>query len=91
MGLVNRVVPHGEAFEAAMELARQLCAFPQTCMCQDRLSAYEQFDMDFEKALANEFQRGIKSMETDTLGGAARFAGGEGRHGDFSSSGKKDI
>src|SRR6476660_7501904 len=47
MGLANRVVPHGQAREAAEALARDLAAFPQICMRQDRLSAYEQFDLAF--------------------------------------------
>jgi enoyl-CoA hydratase len=83
MGLVNRVVPHGASLAAARELARQIAGFPQTCMRQDRLSAYEQFDLSFEEAIANEYRRGLESLAADTRTGAARFAGGAGRHGRF--------
>ncbi len=38
MGLVNRVVPKGTSRRVAEELAR----FPQICLREDRLSAYEQ-------------------------------------------------
>ncbi len=38
MGLVNRVVPVGQAIAAAHQLARELTAFPQTCLRHDRLS-----------------------------------------------------
>ncbi len=83
MGLVNRIAPAGQAYAAAVELARQLSAFPQTCMRQDRLSLLEQDGYSETDALANEFSHGMTSVQTDTLAGAARFAGGAGRHGSF--------
>lgn len=42
MGLVNRLVPRGQALDAALRLAHELAAFPQRCLRSDRLSAYEQ-------------------------------------------------
>jgi enoyl-CoA hydratase len=83
MGLANRVVPRGQARAAAEELARQIAAFPQTCMRNDRASAYDSFDADFEAALARELERGLESLASDAVAGAARFAGGAGRHGAF--------
>ncbi len=83
MGLVNRVVPKGTARQAAQELAHQLAVFPQICLRNDRLSAYEQFDLSFEEAMANEFQHGLKALEQEAQTGAARFAEGSGRHGEF--------
>ena len=83
MGLVNRVVPKGTARQAAQELARQLAAFPQICLRNDRLSAYEQFDLSFEEAMTNEFRHGLKAIEQEAQNGAARFAEGSGRHGEF--------
>jgi enoyl-CoA hydratase len=67
MGLANRVVPTGTAREAAIQLARQLAA---------------QWDLPLSEALQQEWQRG-KQRIPDALDGAARFAGGEGRHGAF--------
>src|SRR5689334_1472405 len=55
IGLVNRVVPRGTARAAAEALARQIAAFPQTCMRNDRRSAYEEAGRDLDGALANEF------------------------------------
>jgi enoyl-CoA hydratase len=81
IGLVNRVVPAGEALAAAQGLAAQLAAFPQTCLREDRASVLEQEGLDEAAALANEFRHGLISLAADTLTGAARFAGGEGRHG----------
>jgi len=83
MGLVNRVVANGTAQKAATELAHQIAAFPQICLGGDRLSAIEQFDLPFEKAMANEFEHGLASMAKEAKGGAARFAKGAGRHGEF--------
>ena len=84
MGLANRVVPDGTAREAAESLAREISAFPQLCMRNDRLSAYEQWSMDLPGALANEFERGVSVVKSgETVAGASRFAGGAGRHGSF--------
>ncbi|MCL4745551.1 MAG: crotonase/enoyl-CoA hydratase family protein [Burkholderiaceae bacterium] len=81
-GLANRVVPDGAALGTAVEIAHELARFPQTCMRNDRLSAYEQFSMTLEEALANEFVRGRATIDSgETLGGAAAFAAGAGRHG----------
>jgi enoyl-CoA hydratase len=81
MGLANRVVPKGTARQAAEALAHELAQLPQVCLHSDRLSAYEQADLPFEQALANEFQLGMRALQADAAEGAQRFAGGAGRHG----------
>lgn len=84
MGLANRLADDGEALAVALALARTLSAFPQNCLRSDRLSAYEQWGLSLENALANEFRRGIEVIDSrETVEGASRFAGGRGRHGDF--------
>jgi enoyl-CoA hydratase len=83
MGLVNRIVPNGTAKKAAVQLAHQISAFPQVCLRGDRLSAIEQFDLPFEKAMANEFKHGLASIAKEAGEGAGRFAKGAGRHGQF--------
>ena len=82
IGLANRVVPSGTALPAAIALATEIAAFPQTCMRQDRLSVLEQDGLDTDAAIANELRHGMVSLATDTLAGASRFAGGAGRHGE---------
>ena len=85
MGLVNRVVAKGTARVEAEKLASELARLPQTCMRHDRLSAFQQWDLDYAQAMGNEFEHGrasIASGETQT--GAARFASGHGRGGSFS-------
>jgi enoyl-CoA hydratase len=82
MGLCNRVVPPGGALEAALDLARQLAAFPQATMRADRASAHAQWDLPWRAALHQEWERG-KACLGDALEGAARFTAGDGRHGRF--------
>ena len=78
MGLVNRVVPDGcELAAAAEELARELAAFPQTCLREDRLSLLEQDGLDEPAALANEFGHGLRSL-ADVAGGARALPVGRG-------------
>ena len=82
MGLVSRVVAKGTARAAAEELARQVAAFPQAALRGDRLSAYEQWDLDLNSALANELAHGMPALD-EAVAGARRFGGGAGRHGRF--------
>jgi enoyl-CoA hydratase len=84
MGLVNRVVPRGQSLEAALQLARDLAAFPQRCLRSDHLSAYEQWSLSYQDALRNELRRGVDVVESgETVSGATSFARGQGRHGAF--------
>jgi enoyl-CoA hydratase len=82
IGLVDRVVPAGTARQAAVVLAAELAALPQSAMRHDRLSAIEQWGMSADDALRNEVRHGLEVIrEGSTLAGASRFASGEGRHG----------
>jgi enoyl-CoA hydratase len=81
IGLVNRVVPPGEARAAAEQLAGELAALPQAALRADRTSAYLQFGMSLDAALAQELQLGSHAL-AEALAGAQRFAGGAGRHGE---------
>lgn len=84
MGLANRVAPDGQALTVAVTLAKIIAAFPQTCVRNDRLSALEQWDLDENTAIDNEVARGLETLRSgETAAGAARFSGGEGRHGEF--------
>jgi enoyl-CoA hydratase len=82
-GLANRVVPAGQALPAARELAARLAAFPQACLRSDRASVLDAEGLDESGALASEFTHGQKPLASESLGGAARFASGAGRHGTF--------
>jgi enoyl-CoA hydratase len=77
-GLVNEVVRPGEHVARALEIAEGLAAFPQTTMLSDRRAAIEGIGLTFADGLALEAKLGRESVATG-IGGAARFAGGEGR------------
>jgi enoyl-CoA hydratase/carnithine racemase len=82
IGLANRVVPAGQARAAAVELGRQISAFPQVCLRNDRRSAIEQWDLTEEQATVNEVRLGLETVRSgETSDGASRFASGAGRHG----------
>lgn len=83
MGLVNRLVPKGEARSVAEELAREIARFPQLCLREDRLSTYEQHSLPLEEALRNELRHGMRALASEAVTGAQSFASGRGRHGSF--------
>ncbi|MCU1601734.1 MAG: crotonase/enoyl-CoA hydratase family protein [Frankiales bacterium] len=80
MGLANKLAPAGEALKTAQEWAAQIVALPQLCLRHDRLSLLEQWSLDEDAAIANEWRHGVASL-SEGLDGAARFVGGEGRGG----------
>jgi enoyl-CoA hydratase len=85
IGLANRVVPRGQASEAALELAREIAERPQAALRSDRLSSYEQWSLDLDEALANEYRHGMATLETgQMLSGLDRYASGEWRRSDGS-------
>jgi len=82
IGLANRVTKPGHALAEALQLAQQLARLPQAALRSDRLSAIEQWSLDWEQATLNEFRLGIATVATgETEAGARRFAAGVGRHG----------
>ncbi len=82
-GLANRLVPDGQALTEAKALAEAIARFPQLCMRSDRQSSYEQWTLDLPGALTNEARLGLPALQAEAQKGAARFAGGKGRGGDF--------
>jgi enoyl-CoA hydratase len=84
IGLANRLAPKGGALDAALELGRQISAFPQLCLRNDRLSALAQWSLAWDEAQANEMRLGRETLRSgQSQEGAARFAAGEGRGGAF--------
>jgi enoyl-CoA hydratase len=82
MGLVNRLAPQHGALDAALNLAREIAAHPQTCLRNDRLSALEQWSLGLNEATRNEFAHGLATLESgETVLGASAFMHGAGRHG----------
>ena len=84
MGLANRVVEDGQALTAAIALAKQIAVFPQGCMRNDRRSSLDQWSLDWDAATAREIVLGYETLNSgETVAGATRFAGGQGRGGAF--------
>jgi len=82
IGLVNRVVQDGQALSAAQDYARSLLKYPQGCMLAD-LSAAGPDPHTLAQGLRQEW-RSSNILVRESRTGAARFAAGKGRGGDFS-------
>jgi enoyl-CoA hydratase len=82
-GLANRLVPAGEARAEAVLLAAEIARFPQICLRADRASAFAQWEHGLEQALRAEARGGEAPLREEARQGAARFASGHGRSGDF--------
>jgi enoyl-CoA hydratase len=80
IGLVDRMVPNGRARAAAVELAASIARFPQATVRSDRMAVLEGEGRPIEEGLQIEKRWGLGVMDT-AIEGAARFAGGAGRHG----------
>jgi enoyl-CoA hydratase len=80
IGLVNEVVEPGAHLDRALELAEKIAAFPHETMLADRRAAIEGFGLPLAEGLALEHKFGREVLDV-AVKGAARFAGGEGRHG----------
>ncbi len=83
IGACEEVVPNGESRQAAEEMAREIARFPPVCVRADRRSAIMQHGRSVREAMKFEWRNGRAPMRQEAVEGAARFAGGLGRHGDF--------
>ena len=84
IGLCEYLVPEGEARQTAEVLAHDIARFPLSCMRADRRSVRAQHGLNLRDALRQEW-RGSKTEVTKGVEGAARFASGKGRGGDFTN------
>lgn len=83
IGLVDRVVAPGQALESALELAAGVAAAPAGPMRSDRRTVIDQWGMSEDDAARLEAERGRGVISSGaTRSGVARFASGEGRHGE---------
>ncbi len=80
IGLVTELVEPGAHLSRALELAERLAAFPQGALLADRRAAIEGAGLPLAEGLALEHRLGRETL-AEAMAGAARFAGGEGRHG----------
>ena len=83
INLCEHVVPDGQSRQRAEALAHEVARFPQACMRADRRSIYAQEGLSLRDAMRKEWNNGIPAFYAEGAAGAARFASGKGRHGDF--------
>jgi enoyl-CoA hydratase len=81
IGLLNEVVAPGAHLDRALELAERIASFPQETMLADRRAVIEGSGMPLAEGLALEHRLGREVLDVAARG-AARFASGEGRHGE---------
>lgn len=80
MGLANRLVSPGEALSAGIALAHDIASRPQAALRSDRRSSYEQWSLDLEDALLNEYNHGMATLQTgELMTGLDRYEGGDWR------------
>ncbi|MFT7593727.1 MAG: enoyl-CoA hydratase [Paracoccaceae bacterium] len=82
IGFANRVCAQGQALATALGIAHDLTRFPQACMRADHLSA-RMAPADLAAGLRREWVSAA-AFQAEGRAGAARFAAGKGRSGDFS-------
>jgi enoyl-CoA hydratase len=84
INLCEHVVPDGESRQRGEALAREIARFPQACMRADRRSVYHQEGLGLREAMRYEWENGVPVVAAEGRAGAARFASGKGRGGNFS-------
>ncbi len=87
IGLAERIAPHGQARTAAEAMAHEIARFPQACVRADRRSVYLTHGTSVREGLEREWATSKEIVVKEGLAGAARFASGKGRSGDFGDIG----
>jgi enoyl-CoA hydratase/carnithine racemase len=72
-GLINRLVPDGQALSQAIQLAKDILRFPYECMNNDRLSAHFAVSNTVDDSLKREYEYGMKIIERESILGAKHF------------------
>ncbi|HKQ28538.1 MAG TPA: enoyl-CoA hydratase-related protein, partial [Burkholderiales bacterium] len=84
IGACEHVVPDGTVRTFAEAMAHDIARYPQGCVRADRRSVYLQQGLPVAEAMQREWSNGAPILASEAIDGARRFAGGHGRHGDFS-------
>jgi len=85
IGLCEKIVPKGQARQAAEAMAKEIAGFPQGAMRADRRSVYLQHGLTVDAALEREWYNCTGIFKAEGAAGVAKFAQGAGRHGDFNN------
>jgi enoyl-CoA hydratase len=87
IGLAARLAPHGNSRTVAEAMAHEIARFPQACVRADRAAVYRAHGRHVREGLRAEWETSKAIVVREGLAGAARFASGKGRHGDFGDIG----
>jgi enoyl-CoA hydratase len=83
IGLCEKLAPHGQARAVAEQMAHEIARFPQACVRADRRSVYLSEGTSTREGLEREWANSKGIVAAEGITGAARFASGKGRGGDF--------
>ncbi len=83
IGMCEQLADPGGARFAAEAMAHNIARFPQAAVRADRRSVLETYGLPTREALRREWANGVDAHFKEGAAGAARFASGLGRHGDF--------
>jgi enoyl-CoA hydratase len=83
IGLCERLAPHGQARAMAEAMAHEIARFPQACVRSDRRAVYAAQGQSERDGLQREWETSRHVVAAEGIAGAARFAAGKGRGGDF--------
>ena len=83
IGLAERITEHGAARAGAEAMAHEIARFPQACVRADRRSVYLAHGRSVREGLEAEWNNSAGVFAEEGKAGAARFAAGKGRGGDF--------
>ena len=83
IGACEKVVANGQSRQAAEAMAHEIARFPQECVRADRRSVYLQHGLPVREALESEWRNSHAIIDAEGIAGAARFADGKGRHGNY--------
>ncbi|KAN0003850.1 hypothetical protein ACTFIZ_010000 [Dictyostelium cf. discoideum] len=82
IGLINRIVESkDQLMPHSIALAKQIISNPQQTLKSDKKSSLDQWSLNLNDALFNEYQLGLKSFLNQGLDGSISFNNGLGRHG----------
>lgn len=85
IGLCEKVVPSGQARQAAEAMAQHIASFPQVCVRADRRAVFLQHGLSDAAALEVEWNNCSGVFKANGADGVARFVSGVGRHGQIVS------
>jgi len=83
IGACEKVVADGASRTEAEQMAREIVRFPSACMRADLRSVRMQQGLSLRDGMRREWYNGVPAFLAEGADGAARFAAGHGRHGDF--------